>query len=150
MQEKERVASEEAEKRLKAALTAKREPNATVSRVASPNPGAEHAVNGNGDTAGEAKAAVTESQSGDVVMESAEEKSATAPEVRCARCRRLLGQRVTGRLQSPWLPELAALFDDVRKIAPGNAAEVIGYVDIHFDRSSVVQLIDIAIGLLST
>jgi THO complex subunit 2 len=36
MQEQERVASEEAEKRLKAALTAKREPSASASRVASP------------------------------------------------------------------------------------------------------------------
>lgn len=36
MQEQERIANEEAEKRLKAALTAKREPGATVSRVASP------------------------------------------------------------------------------------------------------------------
>lgn len=39
MEEKERVASEEAEKRLKAALTAKREPSTTTSRVASPNQG---------------------------------------------------------------------------------------------------------------
>lgn len=30
--------------------------------------------------------------------------------------------------QSPWLPELSALFDDIKKIAPGNAYEVIGYV----------------------
>jgi len=36
MQEQERIANEEAEKRLKAALTAKREPGATASRVASP------------------------------------------------------------------------------------------------------------------
>lgn len=37
MQEQERVANEEAEKRLKAALTAKREPSTTASRVASPS-----------------------------------------------------------------------------------------------------------------
>jgi hypothetical protein len=36
MQEQERIANEEAEKRLKAALTAKREPGVTASRVASP------------------------------------------------------------------------------------------------------------------
>jgi THO complex subunit 2 len=36
MQEQERLAGEEAEKRLKAALTAKREPGTTASRVASP------------------------------------------------------------------------------------------------------------------
>jgi THO complex subunit 2 len=40
MQEQERVANEEAEKRLKAALTAKREPNTTPSRVSSPTAGA--------------------------------------------------------------------------------------------------------------
>ncbi|KAI0750889.1 transcription factor/nuclear export subunit protein 2-domain-containing protein [Daedaleopsis nitida] len=105
MQEKERIAMEEAEKRLKAALTAKREPNVTASRVASPNPGAESAANG--DVSGEPKVTVSESQSGDVVMESTEDKANTP-------------------LESPWLPELAALFDDVKNIAPGNAAEVIG------------------------
>jgi len=39
MQEQERIANEEAEKRLKAALTAKREPNVTASRTASPAAG---------------------------------------------------------------------------------------------------------------
>jgi len=39
MQEQERVANEEAEKRLKAALTAKREPSNSVSRVSSPSVG---------------------------------------------------------------------------------------------------------------
>lgn len=39
MQEQERIANEEAEKRLKAALTAKREPTSTASRVASPGVG---------------------------------------------------------------------------------------------------------------
>jgi hypothetical protein len=37
MQEQERIANEEAEKRLKAALTAKREPGASTSRVATPD-----------------------------------------------------------------------------------------------------------------
>lgn len=36
MEEKERIASEETEKRLKAALSAKREPGTIASRVASP------------------------------------------------------------------------------------------------------------------
>lgn len=36
MQEQERLANEEVEKRLKATLTAKREPGASASRVASP------------------------------------------------------------------------------------------------------------------
>lgn len=40
MQEQERIANEEAEKRLKAALTAKREPGSSTSRVASPAIGA--------------------------------------------------------------------------------------------------------------
>lgn len=39
MQEQERIANEEAEKQLKAALTAKREAAATASRVASPSLG---------------------------------------------------------------------------------------------------------------
>ena len=81
MQEKERVASEEAERRLKAALTAKREPNATTSRVASPNPGAEGTPSG--DVPADPKLPVSESPSGEVVMESAE-KAATPPEVRGA------------------------------------------------------------------
>lgn len=29
-------------------------------------------------------------------------------------------------MQSPWLPELSAIFDDIKKIAPGNAYDVIG------------------------
>ncbi|PIL37228.1 hypothetical protein GSI_00921 [Ganoderma sinense ZZ0214-1] len=105
MQEKERVASEEAEKRLKAALTAKREPNASVSRIASPNPGAENMPNG--DPAAEPKPVVSESSSADVVMQSVEEKGTTPTE-------------------NPWLPELYPLFEDVKKIAPGVAIEIIG------------------------
>lgn len=88
MQEKERVASEEAEKRLKAALTAKREPNAAVSRIASPNPGTESASNV--DAAVEPKLVVSDSLSADVVMESAEEKSSTPSEVRCIRTPRFV------------------------------------------------------------
>ena len=127
MQEKERVASQEAEKRLKAALTAKREPNAAASRVASPMPGAENTPNGevNGDSP--SKTVVSESLSGDVVMESGEEKTTTPPEVGPPNASQILSRRMTPILQNPWLPELYVLFDDVRKIAPGNTAEIIGY-----------------------
>ena len=76
MQEKERIASEEADNRLKAAL-AKREPNTTVSRVASPNPSPENAPNGD---ILDAKPVVSDSPSNDVVMEPAEK--AASPEVR--------------------------------------------------------------------
>ncbi|KAI0776038.1 transcription factor/nuclear export subunit protein 2-domain-containing protein [Trametes elegans] len=101
LQEKERIASEEAEKRLKAALTAKREPN-TASRVASPNPGAETPANG--ETTTEAK---TTAPNGDVSMDSPDGNPTTP-------------------LETPWLPELSPYFDEVKKIAPGNAADVIG------------------------
>lgn len=32
------------------------------------------------------------------------------------------------QLQSPWLPELFPLFEDVKKIAPPNAYDIVGYV----------------------
>ena len=75
LQEKERIASEEAEKRLKAALTAKREPNTTASRVASPAPLAEGS--GTSESTNEPKSA---SQTKDVAMESVEEKAPAQPE----------------------------------------------------------------------
>ncbi|KAI0650660.1 transcription factor/nuclear export subunit protein 2-domain-containing protein [Trametes meyenii] len=103
LQEKERVASEEAEKRLKAALTAKREPNASASRVASPNP-VETSANGE---ASEAKPSAAEAQQMDVSMELADGVLTSPPE-------------------NPWLPELYPYFEEVKKIAPGNASEVIG------------------------
>ena len=28
--------------------------------------------------------------------------------------------------QSPWIPELAALFEDCKSVAPGNAGEMLG------------------------
>jgi THO complex subunit 2 len=28
--------------------------------------------------------------------------------------------------ESPWIPELEELFDAIRKVAPGNAADVVG------------------------
>ncbi|KAI0832504.1 transcription factor/nuclear export subunit protein 2-domain-containing protein [Trametes gibbosa] len=98
--------AEEAEKRLKAALlTAKREPNSSTSRVASPNPGSDSAANG--EVSAEAKPAGTDSQQMDVSMESTDAQLIPSPE-------------------SPWLPELHSYFEDVKKIAPGNAAEIIG------------------------
>ncbi|KAK0191289.1 transcription factor/nuclear export subunit protein 2-domain-containing protein [Armillaria mellea] len=98
--EQNRLASEEAEKRLKAALTAKREPSAAVSRVASPA-----VVSTNPSEANdEAKA---EPGNDDVVMEVEPAATSNAPE-------------------SPWVPELAALFDDVKRIAPERAINTIG------------------------
>ncbi|KAL7282472.1 hypothetical protein ACG7TL_003943 [Trametes sanguinea] len=106
-QERERVANEEAEKRLKAALTAKREPNATASRVASPNPGAETPAAS--ESTPEVKQAPPNGQQADVPMESTDAPAASPPEQ-----------------QNPWLPELFPYFDEVKKVAPGIAAEVIG------------------------
>ena len=99
--EQERAASEEEERRLKAKLTAKREPSANPSRVASPAaPGA--------TTEQPAKDAIsTTEESQDVTMDSAE-TSTPKPE------------------EPQWLPQLAALFDDVKKIAPPGAIEAIG------------------------
>lgn len=77
MQEKERVASEEAEKRLKAALTAKREPNVTTSRVASPSTRESSAAIDTAD------AKNTDAQIADVSVDSPDAPStnATIPEV---------------------------------------------------------------------
>ncbi|KAK0490679.1 transcription factor/nuclear export subunit protein 2-domain-containing protein [Armillaria novae-zelandiae] len=98
--EQNRLASEEAEKRLKAALTAKREPSAAVSRVASPA-----VVSTNPSEANdEAKA---EPGNDDVTMEVEPAATSIAPE-------------------SPWVPELAALFDEVKRIAPERAINTIG------------------------
>ncbi|TCD67697.1 THO complex subunit 2 [Steccherinum ochraceum] len=105
--EKERVASEEAEKRLKAALTAKREPAASSSRVASPGEGEQQPSAT--DQIQEVKAPPSEPPSGEPAAMDVDTSIATvAPE------------------QNPWLPELHALFDDIRSIAPGNAVEVLG------------------------
>ncbi|OBZ76414.1 THO complex subunit 2 [Grifola frondosa] len=103
MQEKERVESVEAERRLKAALTAKREPNASTSRVASPSLGESSA---NPEASAESKTPIPEAQSTDVPMEISEAPAPTP--------------------ENPWVPELYRLFDDIKKIAPGNAAEVLG------------------------
>lgn len=118
MQEQERIANEEAEKQLKAALTAKREAVA-ASRVASP------ALNNISLDSVEVKPPVEEKQE-DVAMEVEPVPAAStaqAPEV--SQTRTLCHSKLI-HSQSPWLPELSALFDDIKKIAPGNAYEVIG------------------------
>ncbi|KAJ2920447.1 hypothetical protein H1R20_g16647, partial [Candolleomyces eurysporus] len=99
----ERLANEEAEKRLKAALTAKREPSATVSRVASPAVG----TPGNTDSTTGPAESQTETAPMEVDSNTAAPEANPAPE-------------------SPWVPELEELFDAIRKVAPGNAADVIG------------------------
>lgn len=74
--DKERMASEEAEKRLKAALTAKRDPSTTTPRIGSP-------------AAGEAAPPAEQSQSSappqaeDVVMNVTEPSQPTPSQVRC-------------------------------------------------------------------
>ncbi|KAL6309570.1 transcription factor/nuclear export subunit protein 2-domain-containing protein [Sparassis latifolia] len=108
MQERERVASEEAEKRLKAALTAKREPNASTSRVASPGMGDNSTAT---ESHTDARASVAETHAADVSMESPSEGQ---------------GNSTPHTTESPWLPELYPYFDVVKKIAPGNAAEIMG------------------------
>ncbi|TFK56192.1 hypothetical protein OE88DRAFT_1621965 [Heliocybe sulcata] len=108
MQEKERRASEEQEKRLKAALTAKREPSSTTSRVASP------AAGESGTTAEsevEGKSGTPAPKADDVVMEGTDAGSALAPATFPS---------------EPWLPELHALFDDVKKILPAQVSQVLG------------------------
>lgn len=43
---------------------------------------------------------------------------------------------MTDRAQNPWLPELYSLFEDVKKIAPGPAIDIIGcvrFVDVERD-----------------
>lgn len=99
--EQERAASEEEERRLKAKLTAKREPSANPSRVASPAASGTIAEQPAKDTT------TTAEESQDVTMDSVE-SSTPKPE------------------ESQWLPQLATLFDDVKKIAPSGAIEAIG------------------------
>lgn len=113
MQEQERVANEEAEKRLKAALTAKREPSTTASRVASP------ALGANGDVV---KAEGT-------AEENAMEVDVSTPQVpEVCQGSFLCVDTFSTIEQSPWLPELSELFEDVKKIVPPVVFDVIGYV----------------------
>lgn len=119
MQEQERIANEEAEKRLKAALTAKREPGATASRVASP------AV-GNPATP---ESSDPKPSSADEVESSMDVDSAVIPPPPQKDDVRLIVNFLSSPhefFQGIWLPELSTLFEDVRKIAPGDAYDVIG------------------------
>lgn len=142
MQAQERLANEEAEKRLKAALTAKREPSVSQSRVASPLPK-------NTELAPESKPASdgpTESKSASDVPPTSEDVSMepdpssrvpTAPEVyNLSPSMLLVGLSVA---QSPWLPQLEAIFEDVQKILPNQAYDVLGCVS---DYPYQVKLID--------
>lgn len=98
--EQERAASEEEERRLKAKLTAKRDPAVSLSRVASP------AVSGASEQPTK-DATPTGEESQDVAMDQAD-SSTQKPD------------------EPQWLPQLVALFDDVKKIAPPGAIEAIG------------------------
>jgi THO complex subunit 2 len=125
MQEHERLASEEAEKRLKAALTAKRDP---VSSTTSSN------VTGSGP--GPVSEAVAESRPAtlegniveDATMEVDHPASTGSPPSQEVLHRIVHAQpNAEGpRTQSPWLPELSALFPDIKRIAPESAYELIG------------------------
>ena len=102
MQEKERLASEEAEKRLKAALTAKREPN-NASRVASPSIGEASAT---GEAPQDVKTNGTEPPNGDMNVDvNAENGTATAtqPEVctgslECDHCYNYAAESLVARI----------------------------------------------------
>ncbi|KIK65595.1 hypothetical protein GYMLUDRAFT_70692 [Collybiopsis luxurians FD-317 M1] len=104
MQEQERKANEEAEKRLKAALTAKREPSITQSRVASPLPTSSSADSGSQTKPGPETLPSTE----DVSMDS--ETTASVP----------------AAPESPWLPQLETIFGDVQHIIPSQAYDILG------------------------
>lgn len=95
------MASEEEERRLKAKLTAKREPSANPSRVASPT------VSGTATEQSVKDVTNSAEEPQDVSMDSVESSTPKPEEPR-------------------WLPQLAALFDDVKKIAPPGAIEAIG------------------------
>ena len=136
-EEQERVANEEAEKRLKAALAAKRDPSITNSRIASPAVG-EVSSSSETPAPAESKPSTQEakSSSDDVVMENGGDSQGTvnvlssAPEVSAGQLN-ASSHGVTSHMvvqQGPWVPEMRALFEDVKKIAPKAAYDVIGSV----------------------
>ena len=134
-EEQERVANEEAEKRLKAALAAKRDPSiAANSRIASPVVG---------DASLSETPLVVDSRpstqdvksSDDVIMENGDAQApavSPAPEVSTEHfASYLVGSSASHTapcFQSPWVAETRALFDDVKKVAPKAAYDVIGLV----------------------
>lgn len=109
MQEKERIASEEAEKRLKAALREKREPNVSTSRIASP-------AIGDASTTAESNSTQTKEGSQDA------QPNGTPMEVEGP------VQNSPPVEESPWLPQLVAYFEDIKTIIPQDAADVIRFV----------------------
>ena len=136
-EEQERVANEEAEKRLKAALAAKRDPSIANSRIASPAVG-EVSSSSETPAPAESKPSTQEakSSSDDVVMENGGDSQGTvnvlssAPEVSAGQLN-ASSHGVTSHMvvqQGPWVPEMRALFEDVKKIAPKAAYDVIGSV----------------------
>ena len=130
-EEQERAANEEAEKRLKAALAAKRDPSIANSRIASPAVG-EVSSSETPAPAAESKSSNQEAKSlEDVVMENGDSQgpvnaSSSAPEVSAGHLNASHGSHMV--VQGPWVPEMRALFEDVKKIAPKAAYDIIGSV----------------------
>ena len=128
-EEQERVANEEAEKRLKAALAAKRDPSIANSRIASPAVGEASSSETSGPA--ESKSSAQEAKSlEDAVMENGDSQGAvnasSAPEVSAGHLNASHGSHMV--VQGPWVPEMRALFEDVKKIAPKAAYDIIGSV----------------------
>lgn len=130
-EERERVANEEAEKRLKAALAAKRDPSIVNSRIASPAVGEVSTSETPGSA--ESKSSTQEAKtSEDVVMENGDPQGSvnvsSAPEVSAGHLNASHGVTSHMVVQGPWVPEMRALFEDVKKIAPKAAYDIIGSV----------------------
>jgi THO complex subunit 2 len=130
-EEQERVANEEAEKRLKAALAAKRDPSiAANSRIASPVVG--DASSSEVPLVVDSRPSTQEIKSSDdVIMENGDSQAPTvspAPEVSAEYFSLGYPPLTASCFQSPWVTEIRALFDDVKKIAPKAAYDVIGLV----------------------
>jgi THO complex subunit 2 len=115
--------AEDAEKRLKAALAAKREPFAVAASAETNGTGDKMEVNG--ASANENGATSTEAMEVDGSAEGT--ATAAVPEVAVVHYVAMM-LCLTSCTQAPWLPELQALFDDLKNIAPGNAYEMIGCV----------------------
>ncbi|KAF7331994.1 hypothetical protein MKEN_00079700 [Mycena kentingensis (nom. inval.)] len=113
MQEQERLANTEAEKRLKAALTAKK-PQAANSRTASPGAGTSTP-----DTSAESKSLQETISKEDVAMEPVPNAPEAGRPISIHFCADTI-------LQSPWLAELVPLFEDIKRIAPASAYDVVG------------------------
>jgi len=107
----ERIAIAE-EKRLKAALTAKRDPNPSMA-----SPAIGHATN---SEVIESKPP-NEDPGMSMVVDPASQSQKDEVGV-------ILRKTIRNSwlFQSPWIQQLEALFEDVKKIAPGNSYEVIG------------------------